>query len=95
MLSESRGEDPPSFEGEVVGLIEKGAFIEFGEERFEGLLPVRRLRGWWTLNEVGTALVAEGDGRRLRLGDSIAVEVGRIDAARGRVDLEPAPSYSG
>ncbi len=94
VLSESRGEDPPSFEGEVVGLIEKGAFIEFGEERFEGLLPVRRMRGWWTLNEVGTALVAEGDGRRLRLGDSIAVEVGRIDAARGRVDLEPAPSYS-
>jgi ribonuclease R len=93
-LSESRAEDPPSFEGEVVGLIEKGAFIEFGEERFEGLLPVRRLRGWWTLNEAGTALEAEGSGRRLRLGDSIAVEVGRVDAPRGRVDLEPAPSYS-
>jgi ribonuclease R len=94
VLSESRGEDPPVFDGEVVGLIEKGAFIEFGEERFEGLLPVRRLRGWWTLNEVGTALVAEGDGRRLRLGDAVKVEVGRVDAPRGRVDLEPAPSYS-
>src|SRR5215216_2032912 len=94
VVSESRGEDPPSFEGEVVGLIEKGAFVEFGEERFEGLLPVRRLRGWWTLNEVGTALEAEGDGRRLRLGDAVKVEVGRVDAPRGRVDLEPAESYS-
>ena len=47
----------------MVGLIEKGAFIAFGEERFEGLLPSRRLRGWWTLNELGTALEARGLGR--------------------------------
>jgi ribonuclease R len=87
VLSESRGDDPPSFEGEIVGLIEKGAFVEFGEQRFEGFLPVRRLRGWWTLNELGTALEAEGSGRRLRLGDSIQVEVDRVDAPRGRVDL--------
>jgi ribonuclease R len=87
VLSESRGDDPPSFEGEVVGLIEKGAFVEFGEQRFEGFLPVRRLRGWWTLNELGTALEAESSGRRLRLGDSIQVEVDRVDAPRGRVDL--------
>jgi ribonuclease R len=94
VLSESGSEDPPTFEGEVVGLIEKGAFIEFGEERFEGFLPVRRLRGWWNLNEVGTALEAEGSGRRLRLGDSIEVEVDRVDAPRGRVDLGPAEAYS-
>ena len=88
--SRSDSDDPlPSFEGEVVGLIEKGAFVEFGEERFEGFLPVRRLRGWWSLNEVGTALEAEGSGRRLRLGDRIEVEVDRIDAPRGRVDLAP------
>ena len=94
VLAESRGEDPPSFDGEVVGLIEKGAFVEFGDERFEGFLPVRRLRGWWSLNEVGTAMEAEGSGRRLRLGDPISVEVDRIEAPRGRVDLSPAESYS-
>jgi ribonuclease R len=87
VLSESGADDPPSFEGEVVGLIEKGAFVVFGDERFEGFLPVRRLRGWWNLNEVGTALEAEGSGRRLRLGDPVTVEVDRIDAPRGRVDL--------
>jgi len=94
VLSDSTGDHPPSFEGEVVGLIEKGVFVEFGEERFEGFLPVRRMRGWWSLNELGTALEAEGSGRRLRLGDSIEVQVGRIDAPRGRVDLEPAEAYS-
>jgi ribonuclease R len=94
MLAEKDPNESHTFEGEVVGLIEKGAFIEFGEERFEGLLPSRRLRGWWTLNELGTALEAEGSGRRLRLGDTVAVEVDRVDAPRGRVDLIPAPSYS-
>jgi ribonuclease R len=83
-----------AFEGEVVGLIEKGAFVKFGEERFEGLLPVRRLRGWWTLNELGTALEHEESGRRLRLGDAVEVTVDRVETARGRVDLSPADAYS-
>jgi ribonuclease R len=94
VLSEHGRDDPPSFEGQVVGLIEKGAFVQFADERFEGLLPVRHLRGWWSLNELGTALEAEDSGRRLRLGDRVEVEVGRVDAPRGRVDLEPAASES-
>jgi len=94
VLSELDPNASHSFDGEVVGLIEKGAFIEFGEQRFEGMLPARRLQGWWTLNELGTSLDAEGSGRRLRLGDTVQVEVDRVDAPRGRVDLIPAPSYS-
>ncbi len=94
VLSESDPGEPPSFEGEVVGLIEKGAFVRFGEEGFEGFLPVRRLRDWWVLNELGTALEADGSGRRLRLGDSIEVTVDRVETARGRVDLSPAGAYS-
>jgi ribonuclease R len=85
---------PQAFEGEVIGLIEKGAFVRFGDEGFEGLLPIRRLRGWWTLNEVGTALEEDGSGRRLRLGDAVDVTVDRIETARGRVDLSPAAAYS-
>jgi ribonuclease R len=94
VLSEADPREPPSFEGEVVGMIEKGAFVQFGEERFEGFLPVRRLRGWWSLNELGTALEAEDSGRRLCLGDSVEVQVDRIEAPRGRVDLSPAEAYS-
>src|ERR687892_1256184 len=85
---------PPAFEGEVVGLIEKGAFVRFGEEGFEGMLPSRRLRGWWTLNELGTALEDDDTGRRMRLGDPVSVVVDRVETARGRVDLSPAPAYS-
>ena len=94
VLADAEPREPPSFDGEVVGLIEKGAFVQFGEERFEGFLPARRLRGWWSLNELGTALEAEGSGRRLRLGDPVEVQVDRVDAPRGRVDLSPAEAYS-
>jgi ribonuclease R len=93
-LAESDPESPPVFSGEVTGLIEKGAFVRFGEEGFEGLLPARRLRGWWELNELNTALVAEGSGRELHLGERVEVTVDRVEPARGRVDLGPAGSYS-
>ena len=39
-----------------------------------------------------TALVGEDSGRSLRLGESVTVEVERVDAPRGRVDLAPASS---
>jgi ribonuclease R len=79
-------------DGEVVGVISKGLFVEFGEEGFEGFLPIRRMRGdWWDINEQETALVGADSGRRIRLGDPIRVSVGRVDPPRGRADLELAP----
>ena len=79
MLADSDPASPPEFEGEVVGLIAKGAFVQFGEQGFEGFLPARRMRDWWTLNELGTALEAEGSGSRLRLGDSVRVTVDGVE----------------
>jgi ribonuclease R len=93
-----------SFEGELIGLISAGAFIAFGDRDrgsappYEGMLPVRSLRGesgerdWWELNEQGTILYGERSGATLRLGDPIEVCVARVDAPRGRVDLVSASS---
>jgi ribonuclease R len=76
------------FRGEVRGLIGAGAFVAF--DGYEGLLPVRRLRDdWWELDETETMLVATKSGMRIRLGDEITVQVEKIDAPRGRVDLLP------
>ena len=78
------------WEGEVVGVVGAGAFVRFGDEGFEGFLPARKLRGeWWSLNEEGTALVGEESGRALRMGDPVRVEVAKVFAPRGRVDLLP------
>jgi ribonuclease R len=84
-------EDPQAtWEGEVTGLIGAGAFVAFGTG-YEGLLPLRRLRGeWWELNDEGTILHGARAGATIRLGDPIAVRVHTIDAVRGRVDLDPA-----
>ena len=75
--------------GEVIGVIGAGAFVAFGGGH-EGLLPVRRLRGdWWELNDTETMLIGAESGRALRLGDPVVVQVQRVDAPRGRVDLSP------
>jgi ribonuclease R len=78
------------FDGEVTGLIGAGAFVRFGDGH-EGLLPMRRLRGdWWELNEEGTILTGERSGETIRLGDPVRVNVVRVEAPRGRVDLDLA-----
>jgi ribonuclease R len=80
------------FDGEVTGVIGAGAFVAFGGG-FEGLLPVRRLRGdWWELNEQGTILEGTRTGEAIRIGDPVRVRVERVDAPRGRVDLLPVDS---
>jgi ribonuclease R len=91
LLARSAGDPDELFEGEVIGLAGAGAFVAFGPNgEFEGMLPVRRLRGdWWELNEEGTMLVGTRSGSAIRLGDSVSVRVGSIDAPRGRVDLLP------
>jgi ribonuclease R len=81
--------EPPVWEGEVVGLISKGWFVRFGEQGFEGFLPVRRVPGWWEPDEHESQLVELDSGRAIRLGDPVRIAVERIETARGRVDLEP------
>jgi ribonuclease R len=88
-----RGADA-AFDGEVSGLIPAGAFVSFGGELgdvYEGFLPARRLGAErYELNGTETALVGGESRRKLRLGDPISVQVNRVEAVRGRADLEPS-----
>jgi ribonuclease R len=79
-------------EGEITGLIGAGLFVRFSEA-FEGFLPSRRLDPGgdrFEPNELGTALVGQGNRARFRLGDPLTVVVTEIDAPRGRVTLDLA-----
>ena len=78
-----------TFEGEITGVIGSGLFARFGEV-FEGYLPVRKLPGYFELNDLGTALVARRGGRRYRLGDPVEVRVDEIDRPAGKIGLAPA-----
>lgn len=87
-------EGGPYFDGEIVGLVGGGLFVQFGPEfAFEGFIPLRELKnvrgGYWNLNGEETALVDENGGDRLALGDAIEVAVLDLQPARGRVDLLP------
>jgi ribonuclease R len=89
-----RGQDA-KFEGEVSGVIDAGAFVRFGgalADVYEGFLPAREIGGRerYELDHTETMLVGQRDGDRVRFGDPVSVEVGRVDAPRGRVDLYPA-----
>jgi ribonuclease R len=82
------------FEGEVSGVIRSGAFVRFGGrlgDVYEGFVPARRIRGErFELNLEETSLVGGRTGRKVSIGDSIAVHVEKVDAPQGRVDLDPA-----
>jgi ribonuclease R len=75
-----------TFAGEITGVIGSGLFARFGEV-FEGYLPVRKLPGYFELNDVATALVARRGGRRFRLGDPIDVKVTDIDRPAGKIEI--------
>ncbi len=77
------------WDGEVTGVIGAGAFVAFGDG-YEGCCPsggcaatggssTRRAR----------SSTAAATGGTIRLGDPVRVEVDRVEAPRGRVDLLP------
>jgi ribonuclease R len=79
------------FEGEVVGLIEAGAFVRF-DGVFEAFLPARLWRGERAaLDPLGVSMVARS-GSRLRLGDGVSVAVESIDRPRGRIAVRGFPT---
>ena len=89
-----RGWDTP-FEGEIIGIIESGLFVRFGEV-FEGYLPARRLPGdFFEVNALGTCLVGRRGGRSYRLGDQIEVRVEGVRRAEGKVELSLAGGRTG
>jgi ribonuclease R len=76
-----------TFAGEVVGVIDSGAFVRFGR-LFEGYLPGRSWAGELVdLDPLGVALVGRRSGRRLRLGDPVEVAVRAVDRISGRVRI--------
>jgi ribonuclease R len=76
------------FPGEITGLIGSGLFVRFGDV-FEGFVPVRRLPGYYEINELETKLVGRRGGRIYRLGDPIEVSVEEIRRTEGKVELRP------
>jgi ribonuclease R len=80
----------PEQDGTVTGVVDAGLFVAFGDV-FDGFLPVRTLGGdWFRMHPLEVGLVGERTGRRVMIGDPVRVRVVRVEALRGRVELERA-----
>lgn len=93
LLDDRLRDDPDrTFEGEVTGIGDAGAFIAFGPDlAFDGYLAARRIDGdWWRPDPLGVVLIGEDTGRRIAIGDAVSVRVVDVERLRGRVDLQPA-----
>ena len=76
-----------TFGGEIIGAIDSGLFVRFGEV-FEGYLPARKLPGdYFELNPLATALVGRRTKRTFRLGDAIEVVVSELRRSEGKVEV--------
>ena len=79
-----------SFAGEIIGVIDSGLFVRFGEV-FEGYLPARRLEGdYFELNDLATGLVGRRTKRAYRLGAPIEVRVQDVRRSEGKVEVSLA-----
>jgi len=77
-----------TFAGEIIGVIDSGLFIRFGEV-FEGYLPARKLPGdYFEIDPLATALVGRRSKQTFRLGDPLEVRVSEIRRSEGKVELE-------
>ncbi len=75
-----------TFSGEIIGVIESGLFVRFGE--VEGYLLARRLGGdYFEINALATGLFGRRSKRAFRLGDAIEVRVEEIRRGEGKVEL--------
>ncbi len=79
------------FDGVVTGVTNFGLFVQITELLVDGLVHVTSLQNDYYHYEAGSqSLVGERSGRRYRLGDTMKVQVSRVDMETRRIDFRPA-----
>ncbi len=88
LLEQNLGED---YEGTVTGVISAGLFIQLDKYLVEGFIRVNDLPGKssqrWRLNPNTGALVAQGSGKTITIGDRYTVRIAKVDLQRRQLDL--------
>jgi ribonuclease R len=75
------------FDATVTRVARHGFYATLDEFFFDGLVPLRTLRGHYEFDEASLALVGRGAGRRFALGDRVRVAVAQVDLVRGWIDF--------
>lgn len=78
------------FDGVVTGVTNFGLFVQITELLVDGLVHVTSLQNDYYHYEPGSqSLVGERTGRHYRLGDTMRVQVSRVDMETRRIDFRP------
>jgi len=80
-----------NFDGLVTAVTGFGLFVELTDIYVEGLVHITALPAdYYDFDQVHHQLVGERSGRTYRLGDSIRVQVARVDLDERKIDFEMA-----
>lgn len=77
------------FDGMITGVAPFGIFVELAGVYVEGMVHVSNLdKDYFEFDPIGQQLVGERSGKRYRLGDSVTVQVSRVDLHESKIELE-------
>lgn len=78
------------FDGVVTGIAQIGVFIQLDRYLVDGLLRLENLGDdWWEVDAAHGSVIGQRSGRRLRIGDRMAVAIAGINIPRRQLDLAP------
>jgi len=78
-----------TFTGTVSGITSFGFFVELEEYFVDGLVRLSSLfDDFYHFRERDLLLLGENTGRTIRIGDSVTVNVVRVDTSRRHIDFE-------
>jgi len=83
-ISQHIGEE---FEGIISGVMSFGIFVELVDTLVEGLVHVRDLNDYYIYDEKTYTLTGRDSNRILRLGDTVKIQVARVNLEEGKVDF--------
>jgi len=85
-----KGREGERFDAIVTAATEFGLFVRLASPAVSGLIPMRALKGYWTLDGEEEALRGERSGQRIGLADRLIVELTDVDPDRARISFRLA-----
>ncbi len=83
------------FSGKVTGVTSFGLFVTLDTLFVEGLIHISELGSdYFNFSEVSNELIGERTGKRYRLGDSVQIQVARVDLGARRIEFVPVKGLS-
>lgn len=83
------------FSGKVTGVTSFGLFVTLDTLFVEGLIHISELGSdYFNFSEVSNELIGERTGKRYRLGDSVQIQVARVDLEARRIEFIPVKGLS-